>query len=145
MGRRGLGGLVTLIQGPHPQPQQLDGPGLGERTKAVPSPVHTGPSSSLAPEPPREPCPSPCCAIWQDTEQSRQQAAQREGIAHGFQNRIDGSPGPRPGSPGPRVRRPSSQGHTFSWGEEVRGKMGWGGLSGAPSNSRGLDPRKVSL
>lgn len=124
MGRRGLGGLVTLVPSPHPQPLASDGPGFGEGAKMVPTPVHTGPSSSLPPELPRGPCPSPCCAIWQDTEKSRQQAAQREGIAHGFQNRIDGSPGPRPGSLGPRVRRLSSRGHTSSWGEEVRGKMG---------------------
>ena len=50
MGRGGLGGLVTLIPSPHPQPLGSDGPGLGEGDKMVPTPVHTGPSSSLPPE-----------------------------------------------------------------------------------------------
>lgn len=60
---------------PHLQPQEghlvVNGPGLGEETKRVPTPVHTGASSSLAPEPPLGPCPSPCCAIRQDTEREQ--------------------------------------------------------------------------
>lgn len=94
----------------------------GGGTKKVPTPVHMDSSSSLAPEPPLRPCPSPCCAISRTWKESRQQEPQREGIAHGFQNRIDESPGPRPGSPGPQVRRLSFRDHTFSWGKETRGK-----------------------
>lgn len=63
----------------------------------------------------------PSSRTWKE---SRQQAPQRQGIAHGFQNRIDESPGPRPGSPGPQVRRLSFQGHTSSWRKEARGKRG---------------------
>lgn len=44
---------------PHPQPQRLDGRGFGERTEAVPSPVHTGFSSSLAPGRPGGPAHHP--------------------------------------------------------------------------------------
>lgn len=50
---------------------QSGGPGLGEGTKVVPTPVRTGSSSSLAPEPPRGPCPSPCCAVRQDKEREQ--------------------------------------------------------------------------
>lgn len=122
---------MSLIWGTHPcfTPSSAigraaDSPAAvnGEETREVPTPVHTGSSSSLVPEPPLRPCPSPCCAIQQDRKESRQQAPQREGIAHGFQNRIDESPGPRPGSPGPPVQRLSFQGRTSSWGKEARGK-----------------------
>lgn len=46
----------------------MERPGLGEKTKRVPTPVHTASSSSRAPELPLRPCPSPCCAIRQDME-----------------------------------------------------------------------------
>lgn len=136
--RRGLGRLIVYVlclwgptpASPHPQPQerqlavQLSGQSIGEGTKKVPTPVHKDSSSSLAPEPPLRPCPSPCCAVSRTWKESRQQAPQREGIAHGFQNRIDESPGPRPGSPGPQVRRLSFRDHTFSWGEGNQRKEG---------------------
>lgn len=113
---------------------QSDMPGFGEGAKTVPTlSTQDLPLRWLLSRPG---CPArhPAVPSGKTWNKSRQRAPQTEGIAHGFQNRIDGSPGPRPGSPGPRVRRLSSRGHTSSWREEVRGKRGWGSLSVLPSH-----------
>lgn len=134
----------TDPRSPSAATQRLDGPGLGERTKAVPSPVHTGPSSSLAPGAAPGPCPSPfCCAIWQDTNRADNRQPRGKGLLTVF--KIESmevqapTRFPRASSPGrhPRVTH-------FPGGGSQRER--WAGVaSQVPPNSRGLDPRKVSL